>query len=56
MVYINVPQSSTSELLWLTNSFNKVAGYKINSKKSVTLLYTNDNGNEKKIREIALYQ
>ena len=33
------------------NTFSKVAGYKINSKKSVALLYTDDTSNEKEIRE-----
>jgi hypothetical protein len=30
---------------------NKVAGYKINSNKSIAFLYTNDKKDEKKIRE-----
>ena len=30
---------------------NFYAGYNINSKRSVTLLYTNDKGSEKEIRE-----
>jgi hypothetical protein len=41
-VYISDPKSSPRELLQLINTFSKVAGYKINSKKSVALLYTND--------------
>ena len=32
--------------------FNNVAGYKINSQKSVALLYTNGKWAEKEIREI----
>ena len=31
IVYISDPKNSTSELLSLINSFNQVAGYKINS-------------------------
>ena len=42
IVYIRDPKTSTMELLQLINTFSKVAGYKINSKKSVALLYTND--------------
>jgi hypothetical protein len=32
-----------------------VAGYKINSNKSVTFLYTNDEGAEEQIRETVLF-
>jgi hypothetical protein len=35
----------------LINSFNKIAEYKINSNKSVAILYTNDKQTEKEIRE-----
>ena len=35
IVYINDPKNSTRELLNLINSFSAVAGYKINSNKSV---------------------
>ena len=40
--YISDPQTSTKELLQLINNFSEVEGYKINSKKSVALLYTKD--------------
>jgi hypothetical protein len=46
------PQNSTRELIQLINSLSKLAGCKINAKKSVALLYTNDKWAEKKIREI----
>ena len=36
--YVNDPSSSIRELLQLINTFNKVAGYKIKSSKSVALL------------------
>ena len=42
IVYINDPKNSTRELLSLINSFNEVAGYKINSNKPMAFLYTND--------------
>jgi hypothetical protein len=35
----------------VTNNFNKVAGYKFNSNKSVTFSYTNDKWAEKESRE-----
>jgi hypothetical protein len=40
IVYISDPKNSTRELLNLTNSFSAVAGYKINSNKSMAFLYT----------------
>jgi hypothetical protein len=55
MVYINYPKSSTRKLLQLINTFSKVAGYKINSKKSVALLYTSDKLDEKEVRETILF-
>jgi hypothetical protein len=42
IVYISDPKTSTRQLLQLINNFSKVAGYKINSNKSVAFLYTND--------------
>jgi hypothetical protein len=50
-VYINDPKNSTRELLNLINSFSTVAGYKINSNKSMAFLYTKDKQTEKEIRE-----
>ena len=38
IVYISDPKNSTRELLNLINSFNEVAGYKINSNKSMAFL------------------
>ena len=51
IVYISDPKNSTGELLNLINSFSDVAGYKINSKKSMTFLHTKDKQAEKEIRE-----
>ena len=42
IVYISDTKNSTKELLQLINTLSNVAGYKINSKKSVALLYTDD--------------
>ena len=47
IVYISDPKNSIRELLILINSFGAVAGYKINSNKSVTFLYTKDKQDEK---------
>ena len=51
IVYISDPQNSTRELLQLINNFSKMAGYKINSNKSVAFLYSRDNRAEKEIRK-----
>jgi hypothetical protein len=51
IVYISYPETSTRELLNLINSFSAVAGYKINSNKSMAFLYKKDKRAEKEIRE-----
>jgi hypothetical protein len=51
IVYISDPKNSTRELLKLINNFSKVAGYKINSNKSMAFLYTKDKRAETEIRE-----
>ena len=48
------PQNANSDLLQLIYNFSKVAGYKINSNKSVAFLYTKDKKAEKEIRETTL--
>ena len=47
--YIENPKDSIRKLLELISEFGKVAGYKINTQKSLAFLYTN---NEKSEREI----
>ena len=42
ILYRENPKDSTWRLLKLINEFSKVAGYKINLKQSVALLYTNN--------------
>jgi hypothetical protein len=49
------PKNSTRELLNLINNFSKVAGYKINSNKSVAFLYSKDKHSEKEIREMTSF-
>jgi hypothetical protein len=51
IVYISNDRNSTRELLQLISNFSKVAGYKINSNKSVAFLYSKDKKAEKEIRE-----
>jgi hypothetical protein len=51
IVYISDPKNYNRKLLNLINSFSEVAGYKINSNKSVAFLYTKDKQDEKEIRE-----
>ena len=51
IVYISDPKNSIRELLSLINSFNEVAGHKINSNKSMAFLYTKNKQAEKEIRE-----
>jgi hypothetical protein len=50
IVYKNDPKNSIGELN-LINNFSAVAGYKINSNKSVPFLYTNDKQNDNEIGE-----
>ena len=49
IVYISDPKNSTRELLNLINSFGEVAGYKINSNKSMAFLYARINRLRKKL-------
>jgi hypothetical protein len=51
IVYISDLKNSTRELLQLISNFSKVAGYKINSNKSVAFLYSKDKSAVKEIRE-----
>ena len=50
-VDITDPKNSTRGLLNLINNFSEVAGYKINSNKSMAFLDTKDKQAEKEIRE-----
>ena len=42
ILYIENPKDSTRKLLELINEYSKVAGYKINTEKSLAFLYTNN--------------
>jgi len=52
IVYLSDSKNSTRELLQLINNFNKVAGYKIKSNKTVAFLYSKDKQAEKEMREV----
>ena len=47
ILYIENSTDSTRKLLELVNEYSKVAGYKINTHKSLSLLYTNNEKTEK---------
>ena len=49
--YIDNPRDSTRKLLELINEYSKVSGYKINTQKSLTFLYTNNEKIEREIKE-----
>ena len=51
IVYIENPNDSISKLLELISEFSKVAGYKINTNKSLAFLYTNKKKSERAIKE-----
>ena len=51
VLYIENPKDSNRKLLELINEYNKVAGYKINTRKSLAFLYTNNEKIEKEIKE-----
>ena len=48
---IENPEDSTRKLIELINEYNKVAGYKINTQKSLAFLYTNNEKTEREIKE-----
>ena len=47
ILYIESPKDSIRKLLQLISEFSKVAGYKINTHKSLAFLYTNNEKSEK---------
>ena len=51
ILYIENPKNSSRKLLEVINEYNKVAGYKINTQKSLALLYTNNEKTEREIKE-----
>ena len=51
ILYIENPNDSTRKLLELTNTYSKVAEYKINTQKSLAFLYTNNEKSDREIKE-----
>ena len=51
ILYIENPKDSTRKLLELINEYSKIAGYKINTQKSLAFLYTNNEKTEREIKE-----
>ena len=55
ILYIENPKGATRKLLELINEFGKVAGYEINTQKSLAFLYTNDEISESEIKKTLLF-
>ena len=51
ILYIENPKHPTRKLLELINEYSKVAGYKINTQKSLAFLYTNNEKTERETKE-----
>ena len=51
ILYVENPKDATRKLLELINEFTEVAGYKINTQKSLAFLYTNNGRSEREIKE-----
>ena len=51
ILYIENPKDSIRKLLELIIEFSKVAGYKMNTQKSLAFLYTNNEKSEREIKE-----
>ena len=51
ILYVEKPKDSIRKLLELISEFSKVAGYKINTQKSLAFLYANNEKSEREIKE-----
>ena len=51
ILYIKNPKYTTRKLLELINEYSKVSRYKINTQKSLSFLYTNNEKLEREIKE-----
>ena len=56
ILYIENPKDYTQKLLEIINEFSKVAEYKINTQKSVTFLYTNNDLSERESKKTTLFK
>ena len=55
ILYIENPKESIRKLLELISELSKVAGYEINTQKSLVFLYTNNKKSEREIKESILF-
>ena len=53
ILYIENPKDSIRKLLELFSEFSKLAGYKINTQKSLAFLYTNNGKSEREIKNLS---
>ena len=51
ILYIDNPKNFTRKLLELINEYSEVAGYKINTQKSLAFLYTSNEKTQIEIKE-----
>ena len=51
ILYIENPKDSIRKLLELISEFSQVAGYNINTQKSLAFLYTNNEKSEREVKE-----
>ena len=51
ILYIENSKDSIRKLLKLISEFSKIAGYKTNTQKSLSFLYTNNEKSEREIKE-----
>ena len=51
ILYIENPKDTIRILLVLISKYSKVAGYKINTQKSLEFLHTNNEKSEREIKE-----
>ena len=51
ILYLKNPKDTIRKLLELISEFSKVAGYKINTQKSLAFLYINNEKSEREIKE-----
>ena len=52
ILYIETPKDSIRKLLELISEFSKLAGYKINSQKSLAFIHTKNEKSERVIKEL----
>ena len=51
ILYIENPKDYTRKLLELIKEYSNIAGYKINTQKSLAFLYTNNEKTERDLRK-----